>query len=104
MSIGDSAGAAEILKISPVAWHHINFRVRYKFRSGETPIDIEAIVREVAKIKVEFDFDVAGIGFGIYLLEGMCKKPHTLRSSSISPSPSKRAIGKREARHGSNAK
>lgn len=77
MSIGDSAGAAEILKISPVAWHHINFRVRYKFRSGETPIDIEAIVREVAIIKVEFDFDVAGIGFGIYLLEGMCKTPHS---------------------------
>jgi len=51
VSIGDHEGAAEILKISPVAWHHINFRGRFKFRSDKAPIDIEAIVRELAQIK-----------------------------------------------------
>ena len=48
VSIGDYEGAAEILNISPVAWHHINFRGRFKFRGDKAPIDIEAIVRELA--------------------------------------------------------
>ena len=51
MRIGDSAGAVTILKISPFAWHHINFRGRYEFKSGEMLIDIQAIIRQLAQIQ-----------------------------------------------------
>ena len=51
-SIGDNAGADDILRVSPVAWHHLNFRGRYTFRSQRKPIDIEALVQELAKIQL----------------------------------------------------
>ncbi|MGC1953500.1 MAG: Tn3 family transposase [Gammaproteobacteria bacterium] len=55
-SIGDLAGAAEILNVSPVSWNNINFRGRYKFKSQEKPIDIDEIVRKLAQIKVPHNF------------------------------------------------
>ncbi len=50
-SVGDHEGAAEILNVSPVAWIHLNFRGRYKFRNGENSIDIDAIVQKLAQEK-----------------------------------------------------
>ncbi len=52
-SLGDHERAAEILNVSPVAWIHLNFRGQYKFRNREKPIDIDAIVRKLAKAQIE---------------------------------------------------
>ena len=51
-SIGDHAGASDILNVSPVAWNHLNFRGRYTFRSQQKAIDIDAIVQKLAQIKI----------------------------------------------------
>jgi len=56
-SVGDPEGAAEILNVSPVAWIHLNFRGRYKFRNREKPIDIDAIVRKLAKAQIKSRID-----------------------------------------------
>jgi hypothetical protein len=35
--------------VSPIAWQHINFYGRYEFTKGPTPINLEAIVEELAQ-------------------------------------------------------
>jgi TnpA family transposase len=46
---GDTAGAALIMQVSPVAWQHINFYGRYEFTKGPEPINVEAIVEALAQ-------------------------------------------------------
>ena len=53
ISAGDYAGAAEILNVSPIAWLHLNFRGRYKFKNREKLIDLDAIVRKLARAQIE---------------------------------------------------
>ena len=53
ISAGDHAGAAEILNVSPIAWLHLNFRGRYKFKNREKLIDLDAIVRKLARAQIE---------------------------------------------------
>ena len=53
ISAGYHAGAAEILNVSPIAWLHLNFRGRYKFKNREKLIDLDAIVRKLAKAQIE---------------------------------------------------
>lgn len=50
-----TALADDILKVSPVAWNHLNFRGRNQFRSQQKAIDIDAIVQKLAQIKVFLD-------------------------------------------------
>jgi hypothetical protein len=45
---GNAVAAASLEQISPVAWQHINFHGRYEFTKSIQPIDIEAIVQELA--------------------------------------------------------
>ncbi len=45
---GDAVAAVSLEQISPVAWQHINFHGRYEFTKSIQPIDIEAIVQELA--------------------------------------------------------
>jgi TnpA family transposase len=45
---GNAVAAALLERISPVAWQHINFHGRYEFTKSIQPIDIEAIVQELA--------------------------------------------------------
>jgi TnpA family transposase len=59
-SIGDEAGAAEILAASPVAWNDINLRGRYAFRGKSAPVDIDAIVQKLAKLPFEPGSDQEG--------------------------------------------
>ncbi|MGC1952081.1 MAG: Tn3 family transposase [Gammaproteobacteria bacterium] len=58
-SIGDDAGAAEILNVSPVSWNNINFPGRYAFKGKSAPIDIDAMVQKMAKTSLESGFDQA---------------------------------------------
>lgn len=46
---GDGAGAALLTQVSPIAWQHINFYGRYEFTKGPTPINLNAIVEELAQ-------------------------------------------------------
>src|SRR6266498_2485505 len=46
---GDRAGAELLTQVSPVAWQHINFYGRYEFTKGPTPINLDAIVEELAQ-------------------------------------------------------
>ena len=46
---GNSIAAADLERISPVAWQHINFHGRYEFTKAVQPIDIEMIVQELIK-------------------------------------------------------
>jgi TnpA family transposase len=46
---GDSVAAADLERISPVAWQHINFHGRYEFTKAVQPIDIEMVVQELIK-------------------------------------------------------
>ncbi len=46
---GDTASAALITQVSPVAWQHINFYGRYEFTKGLEPINVEAIVEALAQ-------------------------------------------------------
>ena len=41
---GDSAGAALMRQVSPVAWQHINFYGRYEFTTTPDLIDVDAMV------------------------------------------------------------
>jgi hypothetical protein len=49
---GDSQGVALLKQISPVAWQHINFYGRYEFAKGPQPINVDAIVQELAQIQI----------------------------------------------------
>jgi TnpA family transposase len=46
---GDRAGAELLTQVSPIAWQHINFYGRYEFTKGATPINLDAIVEELAQ-------------------------------------------------------
>jgi TnpA family transposase len=46
---GDGAGATLLTQVSPIAWQHINFYGRYEFTKGPTPINLDAIVEELAQ-------------------------------------------------------
>ncbi len=46
---GDTAGAALISHVSPMAWQHINFYGRYEFTAGPELIDVDALVAMLAK-------------------------------------------------------
>ncbi len=49
VAAGDTAGAALIARISPVAWQHINFYGRYEFAKGPDLINLEAMVEDLAQ-------------------------------------------------------
>ena len=44
-----------IKQVSPVAWQHINFYGRYEFAKGPEPINMEAIIQELAQIQVPYE-------------------------------------------------
>jgi hypothetical protein len=46
---GDRAGVELLTQVSPIAWQHINFYSRYEFTKGPTPINLDAIVEELAQ-------------------------------------------------------
>lgn len=46
---GDTAGAALLSQISPVAWQHINLYGRYEFTMGPDPIDVDAMVETLTQ-------------------------------------------------------
>ena len=46
---GDTAGAALLTRISPVAWQHINFYGRFAFITGREFIDLAAIVAALSR-------------------------------------------------------
>jgi TnpA family transposase len=46
---GDRAGAELLTQVSPIAWQHINLYGRYEFTKGPTPINLDAIVEELAQ-------------------------------------------------------
>jgi hypothetical protein len=52
----ESLGAAEqitpLKQISPIAWQHINFYGRYEFTTLPAPIDMEAIVQQLASLPI----------------------------------------------------
>lgn len=48
-SIGDIEGAAQLRKVSLVAWQHINLHGRYEFTKPQDVIDMQAILRELLK-------------------------------------------------------
>lgn len=53
---GDAVAAASLEQISPVAWQHLNFHGRYEFTKSIRPIDLEAIVQELAPQRDYEDF------------------------------------------------
>jgi len=46
---GGSGGVELLTQVSPIAWQHINFYGRYELTKGPTPIDLDAIVEELAQ-------------------------------------------------------
>jgi len=50
---GDTAGAARLTQISPVAWQHINFYGRYEFTTGPDPLDMDALVEALTQTPIE---------------------------------------------------
>ncbi len=49
-AVGDTAGAALLAQVSPVAWQHINFYGRYEFTKGPMPIDVATIIQDLAQV------------------------------------------------------
>lgn len=47
---GQTQGADEIKKISPIAWQHINLHGRYEFQKQIDPLIVEAIIRELTEL------------------------------------------------------
>ena len=43
--LGDTAGAALLTQVSPVAWQHINLCGRYEFTKGPEAIHLPAIIQ-----------------------------------------------------------
>jgi len=52
---GDSEGAAQLHNLSPAAWQHINLFGRYEFTKRVEPIDMKAVIRELAQGPVKDD-------------------------------------------------
>jgi hypothetical protein len=46
----------ELLQVSPVAWQHINFYGRYEFSKRPKPIDMNAIIQNLAQIQTLAEF------------------------------------------------
>jgi hypothetical protein len=53
LAVGDTAGAAQMAHVSPVAWQHINFYGRYEFTTGMSPIDIDGLVATAAQRPIQ---------------------------------------------------
>jgi len=47
--MGDTVGVALVKRVSPVAWQHINFYGRYAFTTSPDPINVDAIIEELAQ-------------------------------------------------------
>ena len=52
-SKGDAARVAMLRLASPVAWRHINFYGRYEFSKQPEPIDIQAIIQQLARLPIQ---------------------------------------------------
>lgn len=52
---GDTAGAALLAQVSPVAWQHINLCGRYEFTKAPEIINIAAIIQALAQVPVPHD-------------------------------------------------
>jgi TnpA family transposase len=50
---GDIEGAALLKQVSPIAWQHINLYGRYEFRKGPEAININELVRELARLPIQ---------------------------------------------------
>ena len=57
-SIGDREGAAALKKVSLVAWQHINLHGRYEFTKNTDPIDMNEIIKALARVPVREVQDV----------------------------------------------
>lgn len=44
---GDTQGADEAKKVSPIAWQNINLHGRYEFQKQPDPLNVDAIIREL---------------------------------------------------------
>jgi Tn3 transposase DDE domain len=51
----DATGAARLIRVSPVAWQHINLYGRYEFRKAPKTIDLPALIQELDQIPVQPD-------------------------------------------------
>ena len=51
-SIGDIKDVAQLRKVSLVAWQHINLHGRYEFTKNTDPIDMNQIIRVLARVPV----------------------------------------------------
>jgi len=49
---GDLASAEVLMRVSPVAWQHINFYGRYQFDENFTPIDLERLRQQLSTEEV----------------------------------------------------
>ena len=45
---GDTQGADEAKKVSPIAWQHTNLHGRYEFQKQPDPLNVDAIIRKLA--------------------------------------------------------
>lgn len=52
---GDAQQVARLKQVPPIAWQHINFYGRYEFTTLPSPIDMEAIVQQLASIPIAPD-------------------------------------------------
>lgn len=50
---GDTQAIADLKQVSPVAWQHINFYGHYEFTKLPQPIDVEAIIQQLALLPVK---------------------------------------------------
>ena len=55
---GDASGATRLIRVSPVAWQHINLYGRYEFRKAPETIDLPALIQELDQIPVQPDLAV----------------------------------------------
>jgi TnpA family transposase len=49
---GDAQGADLVKQISPVAWQHINFHGHYEFTHEPEPINMDAIIHDLAQLPI----------------------------------------------------
>ena len=50
---GDTQGADEAKKVSPIAWQDINLHGRYEFQKQPDPLNVDAIIRELTIMPVD---------------------------------------------------
>ena len=57
-AVGEAEQVTRLVRVSPIAWQHINFHGRFDFLDPPVIIDLESVVQELAQGSVDIYEDL----------------------------------------------